>query len=96
MNIPGFTAEASLYVTHEKYRQLKVDDASSQGRQIISQSFSIGCCNAGSFGRITVRDRPFLGWCHIDFFSDLACSGLWDCAGMATYLQQTGQCVNWD
>jgi hypothetical protein len=32
MNTPGFTAKSSLYVTDEKYRQLKADTADSAVR----------------------------------------------------------------
>ena len=90
MSLAGFTAEASLYVTNEKYRLLKVDNASAKDRLVIPQvsySYLVACCNAGNAAQITKWIGDYAGWCHIDYYFGNPCSGFWDCSQAASGCQ---------
>ncbi len=95
MSLPGFTAEASLYVTHEKYRLLKIDSASANHAHIIPQlstSYIQGCCNGGMAAQITKWIGDYAGWCHIDFYYGYPCSGgIYQCSSW----QATSGCQRW-
>lgn len=58
MNMPGFTAEASLYKTNERYPVEATNAASST--QVVPQ-FPLGLCTKAAY----YCDRGYEKWCKI-------------------------------
>lgn len=58
MNMPGFTAEASLYKTYEHYPVVATDVASST--QVVPQ-IPLGLCNKAAY----YCNRGYERWCDV-------------------------------
>jgi hypothetical protein len=58
MNMPGFTAEASLYPTNERYRAEATNEASST--HVVAQ-FPVGLCNKAAY----YCNRGYQKWCDV-------------------------------
>ncbi len=93
MSLPGFTAEASLYLTNEKYRFLKVNNFSSNKVQVIpqnSQPVNYAVCFSGYSAIVTTWWGDWAGWCHIEYQFP-GCSGY----DPSYFYQVTAGCRQW-
>jgi hypothetical protein len=59
MNIPGFTAEASLYQTSERYQMVGVPNVPVDGREVRPQLRHPLCRTSGA---VTCCWTPWYGW----------------------------------
>ncbi|HEV2915790.1 MAG TPA: hypothetical protein VGX92_21085 [Pyrinomonadaceae bacterium] len=59
MNIPGFTAEASLDKTSKRYQMVGVSDVLVDGREVIPQLRQPYC---RTIGGVTCCWTPWYGW----------------------------------
>jgi hypothetical protein len=60
VNIPGFTAEASLYKTSERYQMAEIPNAPAVGREVVPQLRQQTFCRTS--GGVTCCWTPWYGW----------------------------------
>ena len=60
MNIPGFTAEASLYETSDRYQVVGVPNVPPDGREVVPQLRPQTYCRTS--GGVTCCWTPWYGW----------------------------------